>query len=135
MALTLLKAAPLAERAALVDPNVAMKPSTISSAGYGAFWNGDYCLPAGVTLRAYDGAVEGRATHSDHTYCLQLKSGVCRNGTMSAVWTRLLNNGGHSGYPNNVRFTAAGNVKTTRRIAPGDEMFASYGRGYWRSER
>ena len=66
---------------------------------------------------------------------LAAEIGVCRNGTMSAVWTRLLNNGGHSGYPNNVRFTAAGNVKTTRRIAPGDEMFASYGRGYWRSER
>lgn len=123
-----------------------VKPSTISSAGYGLFTNKD--LPSGTMLGAYTGkcydtlddAQEDRmrlGTNPDSQYMLYLVSNsLCTyvdgdyhaHPALAGVLSFINRNDSSSRA--NTQFTSSGNVITTVPIPAGSELFINYGRSY-----
>lgn len=119
---------------------VRVAPSTIVGAGKGVFAVVD--LPAKRVLGWYRGVLLTQAQFdalygpAPPTYVLDVGRGkyVDAVDTAHRNWTAMVNDARGTGRRPNCVFTAAGSVKTTRPIKAGEELFISYGAGYWEEE-
>lgn len=116
---------------------VRVAPSTIVGAGNGVF--AVVALPAKRVLGWYRGVLLTQAQFdalygtAHPTYVLEVGTGKFVDAVDPAHrnWTAMVNDARGTGRRPNCVFTAAGSLKTTRPIKAGEELFISYGAGYW----
>jgi uncharacterized protein len=115
---------------------IEVKTSNIAGAGKGAFTTVD--IPKGTKIGMYHGRVTHRNADgelNDHRGYYNLNVG--RNKTVDATderfsdWTRFINDPRGSGKRGNLMFLDSGKIETSRKIHAGEELYISYGRGYW----
>ena len=122
--------------------HLGIKPSNIPNAGSGLFTYID--IPPKTIICKYEGTTIDRADYNNSGYAVDIPKGRVIDGssTQSSIG-RYANNCRPSDKAhckcNNAKFaisTRAGittiNIKSTKFIKAGSEIFVAYGRGYWK---
>jgi hypothetical protein len=92
-------------------------------------------IPKGTVITHYTSKIlsmEKFKAHSSNPYTVQLSHPIHHyvNGThQSAGWASKINNS--SCHKNNIKCNSAGAITTLKNISAGQELFMSYGNGYW----
>jgi hypothetical protein len=124
----------------LRDDNLRIKKSGVKGAGLGLF-SGKKRIKKGTSITRYTGEKVSRQevkkrypgkTTAQYTLCGSKTK--CRDArrTDESGLGRWANDSRGTKKRNNAKLTSAYTVKSTRTIPPDTEIFASYGRGYWK---
>ena len=121
----------------LRDENLRVKKSGVKGAGLGLF-SGKKRIKKGKSIK-YTGQDVSRAAVTARypggaQYVLCRSKTACKDArrTDEKGMGRWVNDSRGTKKKNNARLTKAYSVKATRNIPPHTEIFASYGRGYWK---
>ena len=123
---------------ALRDLNLRVKTSNVKAAGLGLY-SGKKAIKKG-TLIPYSGEQLTRAQidrrygdkTAQYTLCRSAKSCLDARRTDEPGMARWINDSRGTSHRNNTRLTGAYTATATRKIPPNTEIFASYGREYWK---
>ena len=122
----------------LRDDNLRVKKSNVPAAGLGLF-TGAKPMKKGASI-PYTGenlsrrAIDRRYGDATAQYTLCRSKTHCRDArrTDTPGLARWINDSRGTAHRNNVKLTSAYTAKATRNIAANTEIFASYGREYWK---
>ena len=125
-------------RHTLRDDNLRVKQSNVPAAGLGLF-TGAKPMKKGASI-PYTGenlsrsAIDRRYGDETAQYTLCRSNTHCRDArrTDTPGLARWINDSRSTTHRNNVKLTSAYTAKATRNIPPNTEIFASYGREYWK---
>ena len=75
--------------------------------------------------------LNARYPDSHPEYTLKVGNWYIDAAHKNGNWTRRVNDSYGTRFRNNCKFTARGCLVATCNIQPGEELFVSYGRGFW----
>ena len=123
---------------ALKQDNLRVKPSNVKAAGLGLY-SGKKAIRKGTSIK-YSGEQLTRAQidrrygdkTAQYTLCRSAKSCLDARRTDEPGMARWINDSRGTSHRNNTRLTGGFTATATRKIPPNTEIFASYGREYWK---
>ena len=124
----------------LRDQNLRVKKSGVPGAGLGLY-SGKKRIKKGTSITKYTGEeLTKQAIHKRYPGKMTAQHALCGSKTKCRDARRTdepglgrwANDSRGTKKRNNARLTAGYSVQSTRTIPPDTEIFASYGRGYWK---
>jgi SET domain-containing protein len=111
---------------------VSVRESSVPGIGLGVY--ADRLFKRGDLLGVYTGAIrQQEETLENGRYAMAIDNEMVIDASVGGNWTRYINDGRHgfSKSKVNAKCYTDMEIRATRRIYPGDEIFISYGAEYW----